>query len=46
MKSGEITVDDIKELAGIVAGLVREGIVVNVRKDEFTKLWIIELRGY
>jgi hypothetical protein len=42
----KINVESIKELAQITAELSREGIVFEVWKDEFTKVWRIEIKGY
>jgi hypothetical protein len=42
----KINVESIKELAQITAELAREGIVFEVWKDEFTKVWRIEIKGY
>jgi hypothetical protein len=43
---GKINVESIKELAQITAQLAREDIVFEVWKDEFTKVWRIEIKGY
>lgn len=43
---GKINVESIKELAQITAGLAQEGVVFEVWKDEFTKVWRIEIKGY
>lgn len=42
----KINVEKIKELAQICAELAREGVVFEVWKDEFTKVWRIEIKGY
>ena len=42
----KIYVENIKELALICAELTREQIVFEVWKDEFTKVWRIEIKGY
>lgn len=43
---GKITVELLTELAKLIALLTAEGITFEVRKDEFTKVWIIETKGY
>jgi len=42
----KIMVEGIKELAQITAELAREGVVFEVWKDEFTKVWKIEIKGF
>ena len=43
---GKINVESIKELAEICAELTKAGITFDVWKDEFTKVWRIETKGY
>lgn len=43
---GKINVESIKELAAICAELTMAGITFDVWKDEFTKVWRIETKGY
>ena len=44
--TGTIWAELLSDLVAITAGLTREGIRFEVHKDEFSKLWRIELRGY
>jgi hypothetical protein len=43
---GKINVESIKEMAEVCAELTKAGIAFEVWKDEFTKVWKIETKGY
>lgn len=43
---GKINVESIAEMAAICAELTKAGITFDVWKDEFTKVWRIETKGY